>query len=166
MKISTTRFGAVEVAAQDVLEFERGLFGFETVQRYVLLDHEEKSPIKLLQAVDRPELAFAVMEPFLICPDYDLSLSAEEAARIGWWEEPGILVFVILGMSDPPSEMTANLKGPIVVNLRLQRGLQVVMPGDRYPARYRVFDALEAQQSRRRSDPGVPGISARQGDHE
>jgi flagellar assembly factor FliW len=150
MKIATTRFGAVEVAEHEVLEFERGLFGFEDVHRFVLLDRAERSPIKLLQAVDRPELTFAVMEPFLICPDYDLSLSEAEAAHIGWWQEPEILVFVVLGMSDPPSEMTANLKGPIVVNKRLRRGLQVVLPGDRYPARYRVVDALEAG---RRRDP-------------
>jgi flagellar assembly factor FliW len=157
MKIATTRFGAVEVAEHEVLEFERGLFGFEDVHRFVLLDRAERSPIKLLQAVDRPELTFAVMEPFLICPDYDLSLSEAEAAHIGWWQEPEILVFVVLGMSDPPSEMTANLKGPIVVNGRLRRGLQIVMPGDRYPARYRVFDGLEVQQSRSRCDSGRPG---------
>jgi flagellar assembly factor FliW len=163
MKISTTRCGPVEVAEHEVIEFERGLFGFEAVHRYVLLNHAEKSPIKLLQAVDRPELAFAVMEPFLICPDYDLSLSEEEAARIGWWEEPGILVFVVLGMSDPPSQMTANLKGPILVNLASRRGLQVVMPGDRYLARYRVLDALEAQQGRDRCDNGDPGGIALEG---
>jgi flagellar assembly factor FliW len=142
MQVWTTRFGTVDIDPHEVVEFERGLFGFESVHRYVLLSISERSPIKLLQAVDRPEVAFAVMEPFLICPDYDLPLAGEDAANIGWWQDAEVLVYVILGMSDPPSAMTANLKGPIVINRRLRRGLQVVLPGDRYPARYRVLEAL------------------------
>lgn len=154
MQVWTTRFGTIDIDPDDVVEFERGLFGFESVHRYVLLGFSERSPIKLLQAVDRPEVAFAVMEPFLICPDYDLPLSDEDALHIGWWQDSEVLVYVILGMSDPPSAMTANLKGPIVLNRRLRRGMQVVLPGDRYPARYRVLEALA---ERPRSGAGHPG---------
>jgi flagellar assembly factor FliW len=163
MKVTTTRFGVVEVAPDAVLEFAHGLFGYEEVHRFVVLGHAEKSPIKLLQAVDRPEVAFAVMEPFLICPDYDLTLSESEAAHIGWWTDPGILVYVILGMSDPPSQMTANLKGPVLINSRARRGMQVVMPGDRYSARYRIFAALEARQNERARTDGAGAAAAREG---
>ena len=141
MRVETTRYGVVDVSEEDVLEFERGLFGFEDVHRWVLLEHGPKSPLRLLQSVETPGLAFVVLEPFLICPDYTLELSAEDAAAVHWWDDTGVLVLVTVGIPEDPGEMTANLKGPILVNPKRQRGRQVVLPGDRWSPRYRVLDA-------------------------
>ena len=147
MQVQTARYGAVEVSAADVLEFERGLFGFEAMHRYVLLEHGPKSPLRLLQSLEEPSLAFVVIEPFLICPDYTVEISAADAAAVHWWEDSGVLVLVTVGIPDDPGEMTANLKGPILVNPKRGRGVQIVLAGDRWPARYRVLDALQARSN-------------------
>lgn len=147
MRVQTTRYGAVDVSEEDVLEFERGLFGFEDVRRWVLLEHGPKSPLRLLQAVGQPELAFVVLEPFLICPDYTLELSAEDAAAVHWWDDSGVLVLATVGIPDDPGEMTANLKGPILVNAERRRGRQVLLPGDRWSPRHRVLDAVPEPQT-------------------
>lgn len=130
----------MDVSDEDVLEFDRGLFGFEDVQRWVLLAHAPQSPLRLLQAADRPDLAFVVMEPFLICPEYTLELAEDDAAAVHWWDDSGVLVLVTVGIPEDPGEMTANLKGPILVNSKRQRGRQVVLPGDRWSSRHRVLE--------------------------
>lgn len=147
MRMQTTRYGAVDVSEADVVEFERGLFGFEDVHRWVLLEHGPGSPLRLLQAAEHPDLAFVVIEPFLICPDYTLDLSAEDAAAVHWWDDEGVLVLVTVGIPDDPGEMTANLKGPILMNSKRCCGRQVVLPGDRWSPRHRVMDAGPEQVS-------------------
>lgn len=142
MLVQTTRYGTVEVSEEDVLEFERGLFGFEEFHRWVLLEHGPRSPLRLLQAVGKPDLAFVVLEPFLVCPEYTLELSAEDAAAVHWWDDTGILVLATVGIPEDPGEMTANLKGPILVNPQRRRGRQVVLPGDRWSPRHRVLDPV------------------------
>jgi len=143
MHVLTAHYGPVEVAPEDVLRFEHGLFGFEDVSHWVLLAHGPQSPLRLLQAVERPDLALVVIEPFLVCPAYSIDLSAADAAAVHWWDDTGVLVLVTVGISDE-GEMTVNLKGPIVVNPVRRIGMQVVQPGDRWSSRRRVGSAASA----------------------
>jgi flagellar assembly factor FliW len=138
MHVRTAHYGLVEVAPEDMLRFERGLFGFEDVSRWVLLAHAPGSPLRILQAIDRPDLALVVIEPFLVCPDYSIDLPPADAAAVHWWEDAGILVLATVGIPDDSSEMTVNLKGPIVVNPARRIGVQVVQAGDRWAARHRI----------------------------
>lgn len=161
MQIETVNFGTVEIGPEDVVEFARGLFGFEDVRRYVLLRHTQGSPFRLLQAVDRPDLAFAVIEPYLIHPDYSVELTDEEAQSVGWWEDRNVLVFVIVGITSDPDEMTANMKGPILIDPASRRGLQVVLPGDRWPARMRLMETLRLRDEEAAIAAGIDPATAK-----
>jgi flagellar assembly factor FliW len=48
-----------------------------------------------------------------------------------------------------PERMTANLQGPIVFNIRARLAKQIVLPGDEYSTRYRVFpeEALATEKA-------------------
>lgn len=142
MKVETSRFGDLEVAQEDSIDFPKGLFGFEDVNRYVLLDHREGSPFKWLQAIGRPELAFVVMDPFLIRPGYRFDLSEEDSAALQHSRGVRLLVLVIVGIPEDPEEMTANLKGPVLINCDKGLGRQVILAGDEYPARLAIIDAI------------------------
>ena len=116
MRIETTRFGSLEVAEENVVEFSDGLFGFKDVERYVLIDHREDSPFKWLQAVDRPDLAFIVMNPHEFCSGYDFTIPEEDSRALQAGAGRELVVLVIVGIPEDPAEMTANLKGPILIN--------------------------------------------------
>ena len=60
----TSRFGKLEIAEDKIIKFPAGLLGFPHVKRYALLDYEE-TPVKWLQAIDDPHVAFIVMDPTL-----------------------------------------------------------------------------------------------------
>jgi flagellar assembly factor FliW len=127
MKIETTRFGAVEVGDDEVLTFPDGLLGFPALRRYVLLPNPKGGPFLWLQAADDPAVAFVVVDPAEFFADYKVSVRAEDVALIRLDDAAQGRVVVILTVPGDPKEITANLAGPIVLNLRERLGRQLVL---------------------------------------
>src|SRR4051812_973540 len=71
IEIQTTRFGLLEVDAERILTFPRGLLGFPTYQRYALIQAGEDNYFFWLQCVDEPNLAFVVTDPAIFFKTYD-----------------------------------------------------------------------------------------------
>jgi len=139
--METKRFGRLELDEREVITFAEGLAGFPESRRFCLIDHEG-SPFKWLQCVDDPERAFLVTDPRWFAPDYNLILDRREVRGLGLRRPEEATVLVILTVAPEPSQLTANLRGPLVVNHRTRRGRQVVLLNNRYPTRYRVIEAL------------------------
>ena len=80
MEISTSRFGPIELNDDSVLDFPDGLPGFEHTRRYFLVPHKtvggQASPFRWLQCVDEPALAFPVVNPWTVRPDYAPTINA------------------------------------------------------------------------------------------
>jgi|CXWL01.1.fsa_nt_gi flagellar assembly factor FliW len=141
MKITTSRFGDIEVPDQSILTFPSGIIGFPESSRYVLFDHDREAPFKWLQSVDEPGLAFVVIDPGVFKADYTMSLTDAQTGEIDvqGGDVPAVLVILTVPGRDP-SRITANLRGPLVVNSRTRLGMQVVLM-DEWPTRYQVFPA-------------------------
>ena len=142
MKVQTTRFGELDIPDSDILSFPKGIFGFENVHRYALVEGQAPSPFQWMQAVDRPDLAFVVMDPGQLLDDYEVSLLDEDARALGWQEGVEFEVVVILGVPEDPEQMTANLKGPIVIHRSARLGRQVIVLGNQWSPRTRVLEQL------------------------
>ena len=54
-----------------------------------------------------------------------------------------LLVFVIVTIPRNPSDMTANLQGPVIINPRTRKGRQVISQSDRYGVRHRILDEIK-----------------------
>jgi len=139
MKVATTRFGELECAASDVLELPRGLFGFEDERRYLFVERDDATPFMWLQSLDRPALAFVVVDPRVVLPDYSPTISERDIAALGAKPIAKLEMVVIVGIPDDEHNMTANLKGPIVFDPRTRRGRQVIVAEDGYSARFRIM---------------------------
>lgn len=150
MMVVRNRTGPVVAAEERRLDFDRGIFGFEDVDRFVLRPLRCGSPLRLLQAADGSEPVFAVIDPFLLDPEYRFELGREDRAALEWTGETDLTVMVVVGIPEDPNDMTANMKGPIVIHPAKGLGRQVILPGEGYPARLRVMDAI----GRRRD--GIP----------
>ena len=127
MKIQTTRFGALEVPETELLNFPDGLVGFAEFKRYAVIDDAGGGPFRWLQAVDEPGLAFVVTDPSIFFPDYKVKVRAEELAPLGLKDVEGALVLVILTLAKEASKITANLQGPLILNLAKGMGRQIVL---------------------------------------
>jgi len=146
MKITSMRYGTEEqlvVTPDQVFEFYPGLGGFEQYHRYALIA-EEDSPIEWLQAVDDPEVVFALIEPFLCAPDYAFELPDADVVALGLQHPGEALVRCILALRSDPEEITANMLAPLVLNPQARVGRQVVLQDSDWPLRLPVFDAVRA----------------------
>ena len=143
MEIETTRFGIVHVREDQVIEVPSGILGFPEDRRYVLFNHREGSPFWWFQSLDHGALAFVLIDPFLIKTDYELEMSPEDTARLqvekgeeGLKEiQPMAIVSISKG---EPKVITANLLGPVVINLDKRVARQVVLDRHDYSHRFPV----------------------------
>jgi flagellar assembly factor FliW len=95
-------------------------------ERFQVIEEKEAPPFLRLEAVEA-DLAFHVLDPFLIKSDYAPVLpdADEKALELGGAEETGILAIVNLHREGAPP--TINLAAPIVINLRTGKAKQVIL---------------------------------------
>ena len=139
MNVASTRFGIMSVPAEKVLAFPSGVLGFPEWTRYVMLDHDTDAPFKWLHCVEEASLAFVVVDPAVFHQNYQIQISAEARLEVEGSETDELSLVVILTIpSDDPSAVTANLRGPLLMNPRTRLCKQLVLAED-YPTRYPVF---------------------------
>jgi len=128
VKINTTRFGEIDIEEKKIIIFPLGIPGFAELKRYVLLDY--KDPIKWLHAVDDPNLAFIVINPFIIFPDYSVDVKDDEQLFLGINETKDIAILAILTVVN--NRITANLRAPIIINTANSNAAQIILDNEQY----------------------------------
>src|SRR5207244_1142979 len=95
-----------------------------------------------LQSIDRAELAFPIIDPWLFKADYAPSISREDAEEIELRETTPRLVYSVVTVPrDDPRGITANLLGPLVINARTRVGKQVIVTNEEYGTKHRILEA-------------------------
>lgn len=132
ISFNSSRFGRLEVAKDRVIHFSGGLMGFTDIKRFVLMDYKETS-LKWLQAIDDPDIAFIVMPPYEVFPDYSLKIDKPIYNILASESEDDLVIFVMLRVEG--GRVTANLQGPLVLNSINKRGVQIVNEDPRFSCR-------------------------------
>jgi flagellar assembly factor FliW len=138
MQIVTQRFGVLDIEPGDVVRFPQGLLGMEDCRHWVLVTHGADDPVVWLQSTVRPSLALATVNPAWFVPGYSLRLPRSELAplRLDRLADAQVLAVVARQPTLQSSAATTlNLKAPLVINVPLRLGRQVVASGDA-PLRY------------------------------
>ncbi|MDH5668489.1 MAG: flagellar assembly protein FliW [Nitrospira sp.] len=148
MKYTSSRFGALDVVDESVLTFPSGMLGFPENRRYVLLDHDTAAPFKWLQSLEEPALAFVIMDPDLfLANDYRIDVSDDAMAEVQAGASDDLSTAVVLTIpSDDPGRVTANLRGPLLMNLRTKLCKQLVL-SEEFPTRHPLFPATMPQSA-------------------
>lgn len=145
MIIHSTRFGDIECPEEKVVKIPSGIIGFPASTRYLILDHDRDVPFKWLQSLDQEELAFVIVDPVWFKPDYQVTIALDEIVELGRADESELVMFVLLTIpSDDPSRMTANLRGPVVVNAGTRIAKQLILRDD-FPTRAPVLHGAPAR---------------------
>jgi flagellar assembly factor FliW len=147
MKVKTTIHGrpeTIEVSAEQVYRFEPPLGGFAELRRYALIA-EEDSPVEWLQSLDDPDVAFAVLEPFLFLDEYGFELGQGDAEALGLESPDEAMVRCILTLREDPAEITANLVAPLVFSRRTHLARQLILEESGLPVRYPISDAVDVE---------------------
>ena len=143
IRIKTTRFGELEVAKQEAIVLPSGLIGFPELKNYILLDHDKDSPFKWLQSVDDGAIAFVLINPLLFKPDYVVEVTEAEVSDLELAAEEDAVISVIITMPSNPKNMTANLKAPLVFNLKNRKGKQIILNNSDYVTRHNILEEMK-----------------------
>lgn len=104
-----------------------------------MLEPEAVGPaIQLLRCLDAPDVALYVADPFTIVPEYEFEVGDADGASLDLTDPSDALVLVVLTVRSDPESVTANLLGPLVVNVRTGRGRQLVLAESGYSVRHPV----------------------------
>jgi len=125
LRISSKRFGTLDVPVDRVFRFGDGLVGFPGAQRFVLLDHRPGSPFKWMLCLEDPELAFAVANPADLVPGY--AAPVESASRQLRARADDIAIFALVTIPADPTQMTVNLMAPVAVDLKTMTAAQLIL---------------------------------------
>jgi flagellar assembly factor FliW len=143
LKVKTSRFGEIEVGEQDIITLPAGLIGFPELKQYILLDHESDSPFKWLQSLDDGAIAFVLINPLLFKPDYLVEVSETEISDLKIEAEEDAVISVIITMPSNPKNMTANLKAPLIFNLKNRFGKQIILNNSAYTTRHNIMEEVK-----------------------
>ena len=140
MKLETSRFGTLDLQEERVIRVPSGLYGFPDSKRYTLLEHKKGSPFVWFQSVDNGSLAFVLIDPLLVKPDYEVQISPEDMKELQLADAPdGIQTLAIVNIaSGEKVQLTVNLLSPIVINVKQKFGKQVILPDTRYSLRHPI----------------------------
>ena len=147
LKVKTTRFGEIEVKDGDIIELPAGLIGFPELKQYVMLDHDKDSPFKWLQSLNDGAIAFVLINPLLFKPEYTVEVTEVEVSDLQLEAEEDAVISVIITMPANPQNMTANLKAPLVFNLKNKKGKQIILNNPAYTTRHNVMDEVKKRTS-------------------
>jgi flagellar assembly factor FliW len=143
VNIESTRFGAIEVPEEAVLEFPNGLIGLGGT-RYTLIAREESAPFLWLHSLDDPSLAIPVTNPWFFFSSYEVEVSDSEAERIGVSDPAQADVYVTVRSSEAIEDFRANLRAPILVSGG--RGHQVINEAPGTSVRTPLFEETPAAE--------------------
>lgn len=113
MQITTTRFGLLNLDEKTFIHFPWGIPGFETLKRYVIIEHGN-GPFHWLQSVDDPAVAFLVCSPEVHGLRYQLPRSPLEKLNLENPEDLAILNMVSLEREE--NTVRFHIRSPLLFN--------------------------------------------------
>ena len=144
MILQTKHFDAIEINEEDVISFPKGIPGFEDQKRFAILAKvDDENPFKWLQSVDNGDVAFVVLDPRTFKNRYDLKIDDNTSNDLEIENLEDVLVYTIVTIPDEISKMTANLKAPLVINAKKNKGCQLILDSNNYSFRHSVLEELE-----------------------
>jgi flagellar assembly factor FliW len=134
VKIKTSRFGELEIESGKIIFIPEGVLGFPAFKRFILLETMKEGPFAWLQAVDNPDLAFIVMDPYMLDEDFEAPLYPKDLTdlKAGHRQDVTFLLIVSVNREGEPC-VIANLQGPLAINHNSFIGKQLVLHAKEVP---------------------------------
>jgi len=132
VQIETRRFGTVTLSDDELFSLPSGIPGFPSLRRMALLGAgAADADMFWLQDVDDGDLAFMCIIPWDVFPEYDLEIDEHELG-IDDYHDVRVLNFVTVHRDASEPKLTANLRAPLVLDMRRRRMMQVILSDSRW----------------------------------
>ena len=150
MKVTTKVFGEITIDDDRIITFPKGIVGFPQLTDFALLHDSDRGTdsIHWLQSIQEPGFAMPVMDPLIVCPDYNPEVDDELLKHLGELDPEELLVLVTVTVPKDLTKMSVNLRGPIVINAGQKTATQVIVEGDDYKVKFPIYDILNENKKK------------------
>ncbi len=127
MDLNTVRFGQIQIDDESILTFDNGIYGFEDLKKFAIINCTETEPIFWLQSVEDGDVSVPIIDPFIIKEDYVIDVDDKELMSIGTEKEEDIIVYNVVVLPEDITKITINLVAPIIINISNNKAKQVIL---------------------------------------
>ncbi|MFA6451368.1 MAG: flagellar assembly protein FliW [bacterium] len=146
MKVITSRFGDLDVAEEQIYTLAYPLPGFSATSSFFFIQKEKIAPFQWMQSVEESGLTFVVVEPHHFFHDYAPSISAGDLKELGLSRTEDAALMAIVVLPEDMTKMTANMRGPLVINNATRRMKQVFLDSDRWTVSESIVEGIRRKE--------------------
>ena len=146
MLVRTKFFGEVDIDDAKILDFPNGIIGFEDFKKFAIIydvEDENESKISWLQSVEEPTLALPVVDPLAIVAEYSPMIEDELLKPLGNPADEDLLCLLVMTVPSDMTKVTANLKAPVIINSKTNKGVQLIVDNADYPVKFNVYESVQ-----------------------
>lgn len=148
MVIETKAMGSVEIVEKQVIHVVQGFYGFEDYTGFALIDAPQK-PFIWIQCLEKQDLAFLAIDPFLFRPDYEIDIEDSVMSSLGIESPADVVVLALVTIPSDGGPVTANLQGPLVINRKNNEAFQAILTDTRWRTKHDIVAESAAKKAAR-----------------
>jgi flagellar assembly factor FliW len=115
-----------EIAIAQALRFDDGLFGFPACRSFGLVPTVHPG-LFWLQSTEHEPLRLLLADPFVFFDGYSVDLPDADVKRLAPEMADDVAILATVTIGEGPQGITANLQGPIAIDVRTGRARQFIV---------------------------------------
>lgn len=143
VEVNTKTMGKVFIDEDKIINFPNGIFGFEHLHKYALIEAEYR-PFIWMQSMEEQNLAFLLIDPFTVADGYEIDVDDKTLLEIGVDSPADVVVYSIVTVPGNGGPVTANLQGPVVINSKNNNAIQAILSDSKWTTKYNIVNALKS----------------------
>lgn len=112
--------------------FEKGIPGLEKYREFEINQVESNEKFKQIISIEDSNIGFIAISPFEIKKDYELNLSDDIIKELQIDSPKDVLVLSLITLGKTLEKSTVNLKAPVIINIKNNKGKQLILQDDKY----------------------------------
>lgn len=112
--------------------FDKGIPAFEEYKIFTINEIEDNPKFKIINSKEDTNIGFIAISPFEVKRDYEINLNDEIISELEIKNPNDVLVLNLITLGKTLEKSTVNLKAPIVINIKNNKGKQLILQDDKY----------------------------------
>lgn len=112
--------------------FENGIPGLEEYKEFEISQLGTSNKFKMITSVEESNIGFVAVSPFEVNKDYEIDLNDEIIKELQIKDPKDVLVLNLITLGRTLEKSTVNLKAPVIINIKNNKGKQLILQDDKY----------------------------------
>ncbi|SYZ73579.1 Flagellar assembly factor FliW [Candidatus Zixiibacteriota bacterium] len=161
MRITSLKFGEIDVPEDKIVLMAKPILGFENLKRYCIVEREDCAPFLWFQSLDDPTIVFIIVNPLYFYSEYRIEVNPKEVEELHISDVRAVETYVIVTIPSEPSQMTVNLQGPLLINTETRLAKQMVLANSEYGVKHYLLSDIERSEEPVEADAELQPVYSR-----